>query len=233
MCSCLPSFIGSPPACRPECVVSTECSLDKSCINQKCTNPCPASCGLSTNCRVVNHSPICTCKNGYTGDPLTRCFLLPSKTFSPLCYNCLQSEIVVPRLNFNFYYLPEPIQDPIMHQNPCVPSPCGSYSECRDVNNLPACSCAPSYIGSPPNCRPECTINSDCPSNQACLNEKCQDPCPGLCGLSARCSVLNHVPSCTCVEGFSGDPFVNCYPKPPRRKDLFYYFPEFYKYWAA
>nr|1OIG_A Chain A, Dumpy, isoform Y len=24
--------------------------------------------------------------------------------------------------------------------------------------------------------RPECVLNSDCPSNQACVNQKCRDP---------------------------------------------------------
>ena len=93
VCSCLPGFIGSPPGCRPECVVSTECSSDKACINKKCANPCPASCGLNTNCRVINHSPICTCKDGFTGDPLTRCFLLPRKKFLPSYYVRLKCNI--------------------------------------------------------------------------------------------------------------------------------------------
>ena len=116
------------------------------------------------------------------------------------------------------------MQDLIVVQNPCVPSPCGPYSECRETNNIPSCSCSPSRIGSPPYCRPECTINSDCPSNHACINEKCRDPCPGLCGLSAQCSVLNHVPSCTCISGFTGDPFANCFPKPTLRKGLVFIF---------
>lgn len=108
--------------------------------------------------------------------------------------------------------LSEPAPGPVI-QNPCVPSPCGPYAECRDMGGAPSCSCLRPYIGSPPNCRPECTINSDCPSSQACINERCRDPCPGSCGLSATCNVINHTPSCTCSEGFTGDPFTNCYPK--------------------
>lgn len=99
--------------------------------------------------------------------------------------------------------------------NPCVPSPCGPFSICRDIGGLPACSCTNDYIGSPPNCRPECTINSECTSNMACLRQKCADPCPGSCGVNAYCTVLNHIPSCTCPEGYSGDPFRSCSPVPP------------------
>ena len=102
--------------------------------------------------------------------------------------------------------------------DPCVPSPCGPYSECRNVGGISSCSCKPNYIGIPPNCRPECVINQDCRSNLACINEKCRDPCPGSCGTEARCDVINHIPTCTCLEGFTGDPFSRCYPAPKRKR---------------
>ena len=69
-------------------------------------------------------------------------------------------------------------------------------------------------IGSPFNCRPECQINADCPTDKACINRKCQDPCPGLCGVNAYCRVRNHVPICVCNPGYIGDPFSSCYLKP-------------------
>ena len=94
--------------------------------------------------------------------------------------------------------------------NPCVPSPCGPNAVCRAVGNTPACSCHANYIGRPPNCRPECMINAECAGNLACQNERCRDPCPGSCGLHAVCAVTNHVPRCTCEDGYTGDPFVSC-----------------------
>lgn len=57
-------------------------------------------------------------------------------------------------------------------------------------------------------------MNSECLGNQACIGEKCRDPCPGSCGVNALCNVINHTPICTCINGFTGDPFVNCQPKP-------------------
>lgn len=92
----------------------------------------------------------------------------------------------------------------------CVPSPCGPNSKCQIIAGNPACSCLPNYIGSPPNCKPECTLSSQCPSQLACINQKCLDPCPGSCGVEANCNVLNHVAICTCNEGFMGDPFAQC-----------------------
>lgn len=106
------------------------------------------------------------------------------------------------------------VESPPIVTNPCIPSPCGPNAECRNVGNNPSCSCLPSFIGSPPNCRPECMIHSDCPSDRACINTKCQDPCLGSCGISASCNVLNHIPICTCIEGYVGDPFSICRPQP-------------------
>ena len=77
---------------------------------------------------------------------------------------------------------------------------------------MPACSCQPNFVGRPPNCRPECIINAECPRDKACQKERCLDPCPGSCGINARCLTINHAPVCTCITGFSGDPFSGCTP---------------------
>lgn len=104
---------------------------------------------------------------------------------------------------------------------PCTPSPCGPNSLCRNVNDQAVCSCAPEYIGTPPNCRPECVVNAECSSAKACHRFKCTDPCPGSCGIGARCEVINHNPICSCPQGLTGDPFIRCYEIP--RKILFSY----------
>ena len=101
---------------------------------------------------------------------------------------------------------------PVVFDDPCVPNPCGPNSNPpRIAGSRCQCTCRPEMIGSPPNCRPECVINSECPSDKACINRKCQDPCPGLCGVNAYCSVRNHVPICICNQGYIGDPFSSCY----------------------
>lgn len=99
-------------------------------------------------------------------------------------------------------------------REPCSPSPCGPNSICKVVNSVAVCSCQPGQIGSPPACRPECIVSAECPLTEACLNNKCVDPCPGTCGQSARCQVVNHNPICSCAQGNTGDPFSRCYPIP-------------------
>lgn len=186
VCLCQPGFSGIPPTCRPGCIVSSECSQNKACIDNKCADPCPGSCGQNTNCLTVNHNPICSCANGYAGDPFVHCFKI--STVPPL---------------------------PKGDGDPCSPNPCGPNSQCRVIGSHPACSCLLNYIGRPPNCRPECTDNSECLNTAACINQRCKNPCPGACGDLAKCTVQNHIPICTCPEGYEGDATVRCDLAPP------------------
>ena len=84
VCSCEPDHFGNPyEACRPECVVHSDCDRSKACERTKCVDPCPGVCGLRAECRVHNHVPMCYCLEGYRGDPFTACTPIPStrKTF--------------------------------------------------------------------------------------------------------------------------------------------------------
>lgn len=188
--------------CRPECLVSTDCPQNKACLNQKCADPCPGTCGINARCNVVSHNPICSCPPGQTGDPFLRCLQEESKAYLSFFGVHSYSNIFLER--------PEPVG------NPCIPSPCGPNSQCRVVGTQAACSCLPNYIGRSPNCRPECTNNAECPGNLACINERCKDPCPGSCGAKATCTVINHSPNCVCESGYTGDPFAECSPVPIR-----------------
>jgi len=99
---------------------------------------------------------------------------------------------------------------PVVEEKPCTPTPCGPNSLCREVGNFPVCSCMPGFQGVPPECRPECVSNSECPPTQACTNNKCRDPCPGTCGFNAQCRVINHNPMCVCPSGYTGDALTHC-----------------------
>ena len=115
---------------------------------------------------------------------------------------------------------PAPITEATV-ADPCSPSPCGPNSQCRQVNGQAVCSCLAEYSGAPPNCRPECVVNAECPSNRACHKFKCTDPCPGTCGIGARCEVINHNPICSCPQGLTGDPFTRCSEIPSKLFEMF------------
>lgn len=73
ICACIAGFRGAPPSCRPECLISADCARNRACSNQKCIDPCLGACGLTAQCTVVNHNPICNCPPLYTGDPFVQC----------------------------------------------------------------------------------------------------------------------------------------------------------------
>lgn len=73
ICTCFPGYKGAPPTCRPECVTSAECALDRSCSGQRCIDPCKGNCGINAHCQVINHNPICSCPAALTGDPFNKC----------------------------------------------------------------------------------------------------------------------------------------------------------------
>ena len=54
-------------------------------------------------------------------------------------------------------------------QDPCSSKQCGPHSGCTVENNEAVCHCQQGFLGSPPNCEPECVQNSDCPSDNACV----------------------------------------------------------------
>lgn len=73
-CTCLPEYFGDPyVSCRPECVTNSDCNREKTCINNKCKNPCIGACGINAECQVINHSPNCICLPGYEGNPTISC----------------------------------------------------------------------------------------------------------------------------------------------------------------
>ena len=193
--------MGSPPNCRPECSINSECPSNKACIQEKCRDPCLGSCGFNAICTVINHTPACSCSEQDTGDPFTNCHPKP-----PPC------KTVLSLFNMLFIISPSKLQylakEP-PHDDPCNPSPCGPNAQCSNG----ACKCLPEYQGDPYSmCRPECVINNDCPRDKSCVRNKCIDPCPGPCGQNAVCNAINHISMCSCPPGMSGNAFVECSP---------------------
>lgn len=63
--------------------------------------------------------------------------------------------------------------------------------------------------------KPECTTDSDCSNDRACINERCKDPCQAattsLCAYNAECRVIMHRPVCVCREGLTGNGLSQCF----------------------
>lgn len=209
VCSCESGYFGNPyETCRPECIMNSECPFNKACLRNKCDDPCPGVCGTTAICNVINHLPICTCASGYTGNPYSYCHIVLEKFGMFTFFFIVVLEyftIILVLFNLNFKIIAENIS-----RDPCIPNPCGSNSVCKNNRGVVSCSCVSDYIGTPPNCRPECTVNSECEVSKSCINHKCADPCLGVCGQNSICKVINHAPICSCGQGYTGDPFTKC-----------------------
>lgn len=226
VCTCAEGYIGNAfTSCQP--------APQQADIPQDKCNPSP--CANNAQC----NDGICTCLPGLQGDPYTLC--RPECVLNSDCPSdkaCLRSKCVNPceggtcapnALCTVYNHIPmcscpsgmegnpfiqcRPVVQPSQDEyHGCRPSPCGSFGQCREINGQAVCSCLPGYSGTPPTCHPECTVNSDCPSNQACSNQKCTDPCPGACGINTNCKTVNHYPICNCLPRYTGNALSNCYP---------------------
>ena len=74
VCFPVPSDLIEPPIVTG-CDTNQECPDYTACRNSRCINPCAVDdpCAPSASCKVIGHEPVCTCPDGYIGDPRTRC----------------------------------------------------------------------------------------------------------------------------------------------------------------
>ncbi|XP_046465435.1 neurogenic locus notch homolog protein 3 isoform X1 [Neodiprion pinetum] len=239
VCSCLNLHMGDPlvQCVRVECQINEDCLGSRACLNNKCIDPCPGFCGLNAECHTRDHVPTCTCLARYTGDPYTSCRIAdPQAACKPSpCGLNTKCEVIneVPRCTCLPGYQGSPLSgcrhecesdaecsnhlacsSNFKCENPCQ---CGDGANCEVINHRPKCTCPNNWLGSPyVACRPECTYHSDCPqSKPACLNQKCANPCEGVCGINANCQLRDITPICSCPKDMTGDPFVSCRPFEP------------------
>ncbi len=188
------------------CRSDTDCPSDKTCMRRNCINPCLVRnpCAYNAECYAQNHKAQCRCPAGYVGDPRKACEL-PGCRSDDQCPNplaCRNRECV----------------DPCLLNNPCARS-----AQCVSKDHRANCRCPLGFFGDPyveckPEPQPECKIDSDCPSRLACINERCQNPCPIIrpCHPSAECRVVDTVPVrtmiCMCPDGHVVDRNAQCLP---------------------
>lgn len=87
VCSCLSEFSGNPYiACRPECVLNTDCPMDKACVRNKCVNPCIGTCGQNAICTVFNHIPMCSCTPNTSGNAFVICLPIKGRYLPTFLY---------------------------------------------------------------------------------------------------------------------------------------------------
>lgn len=54
-------------------MIHQECPSNRACIAQQCQDPCTGACGFNAKCITQNHQPLCSCMEGFEGDPYASC----------------------------------------------------------------------------------------------------------------------------------------------------------------
>ncbi|QQP34980.1 Putative LOC101893139, partial [Caligus rogercresseyi] len=195
-----------------ECTSNEDCSDDKMCHENTCVNPCILQnpCAINAKCTPSNHVSKCQCPFNMKGDPYAACVEVECSVNEdcPSERACYQDKCI----------------DPCVLDSPCAPN-----AICKTSQHRSSCVCPPPLIGNPlVSCaekeplpvevEKECTVDSDCPSQLACLNERCENPCYSLspCHSSSMCSVVDTTPFrtmvCTCREGWIPKDDRSCAP---------------------
>lgn len=228
MCFCKTGFTGNP---------YSGCQLHRS--------PCvPSPCGPQAICNSnYDGQAVCSCAEGSTGNPYgvdgchsRACEVNDECASNKACigYTCrdpcpgacgLNAQCHVeshhPVCICEIGFIGNPLlccipPEDSRNVGPCNKVQCGINAICQDVGDKALCSCPPDFYGDPTvECKPECLMNSDCPSNAACIEQKCTDPCTftNICGINAECVCSEHTVSCLCRDGYFGDPLIQCMPR--------------------
>lgn len=152
------------------------------------------------------HQAQCSCPQCYVGQPRLSCQLDPTckpTTDANITFTCSENKPCPSKLACD------------MTTNECR-NPCLDYHNCRrnqkcEVrNHKPVCVCRNGFALNERGeltCAPEnaeCTRDEQCPSNAACRDSKCVNPClapkQSICPKGKQCDVVEHRAVCVCIE---------------------------------
>lgn len=200
-----------------DCSSDTDCAQNEKChilspLRRKCTDAClSVQCPHNSECEPVDHSPTCKCPKGSTKTTLFGCTKVIDTTsdFIPPPQRNRSLKVSAVEISTQSSTLSRSCSAEEFN--------CGPNAVCRHSRGIPTCFCEPRFIGNPPNCKRECTFNIECPTNQACVRNKCRNACRNKCGPNARCRVstgASRTHNCSCRSGFEGNPesMLGCTP---------------------
>lgn len=205
--ACRVGASGAAVCTYPECIVNEDCSADRACFNQKCSDPCVNACGQNALCTSINHRAECTCPRGYFGSPYVQCIVQRDEPVQPAVPRpeCTRNE----DCTNDRACIDQQCRDPCAERNSC-----SANAECHVQLHRPLCVCREGFTGNGLTGCYEigCRSNGDCAASEACINRQCVNTCQQIqCGRNAECRPdYAHHATCHCFAGYSGDPFGGC-----------------------
>lgn len=229
-CTCQKGYLGTPPYCRPECVLNSHCLSHESCHQGQCIDPCAQACGENSDCKVIRHKPVCSCKHGSKGDPYSKCKVDDHEEKPPdgsICKNGKDcGKFATCSKGNECQCLPNFVGQPPLCQPQCLRNTdcskdescisnkcrdpcqgaCGFEALCKVIDHVPNCFCRDDYIGNP---YEQCS-RKPILENEPLKPTDVQDPCSS-CGSNTKCDKSNG--KCKCILGYVGDPLSGCRPE--------------------
>lgn len=207
------AFFFLPTPIEAECNSDIDCPNEKACINFQCIDPCTlrGACGLNALCQTVMHRPRCSCPECHVGSASTACHpdpkcltTQPRPAVSTVCRfdsDCSAS-LACNAASGECY---DPCKNPLFK--------CRGNKKCEVHHHRATCVCKNGFVVNERGeiaCAPEnaeCARNNECPSNKACIEGRCQNPCTSSpkspCPPEKGCDVMNHKPVCICLKNCS------------------------------
>ena len=238
-CICQEGYIGQPPNCRPECILNSDCLAHQTCDNDLCIDPCENACGENTDCKVIRHRAVCSCKSGAIGDPYVKCTIddHSDKVEEVSCLDGVscgmfsQCDVTGKCTCLEGYFGQPPLCQPQCLRNSdclkdqaCINSKCrdsctgacGTNAQCNVLNHIPKCTCPKNFNGDPyDQCfqKPIEQIEDSKPIGIDNPNAEDEDFC-NQCASNSECVLsLSNQKTCKCLQGYIGDPHVGCRPE--------------------
>ena len=184
-----------------ECVENTDCSATESCVNNKCEDVCRLDgvCGTNANCRTRNHVPLCSCREGFDGDPRIGCNRVIACARDVECPTNMMCAFGVcsPRCSS----IRDCLETQVCANEKCVPK-CASDRDCP--SGVSRCRGGVCVLNEGCSNDGDCNDSHVCrPSAAANFRRECVDACtvPNACGKNAGCRAVGHKAQCICPQG--------------------------------
>jgi hypothetical protein len=144
-----------------ECQSNNDCPYDRYCDRPtaQCVPVCQTRvCGRLASCQAVNHNAVCSCLEGYTGNPREQCYKCKFFLFRFILTRIVEYIYILNILTVAGCRSNNdcPAKEACINGQCVNPCRCGVGAVCEIRDHNPICKCPPGTVGNPSS---GCTCN--------------------------------------------------------------------------